>query len=184
MKIATGLSLLLFPLISFAVPSWKIIPSESTITFTATQNDSPVKGSFKSFTGDIQGEPSDLKASRVKIVVDTGSVDTAYGQVASTLKTAEWFNVAQFPKAVFTADNFTKTGKDAYSAKGTLTIRKQTVPVTLNFVLKDYTSEGFEAVGSTTIQRLSFGVGQGSWSKTDSIKDNVEVQFALKASKA
>ncbi len=184
-KIVIGLSLILFPLLSFAaVPSWKIISSESTIAFAATQNGAPVKGEFKSFTGEIQGTPADLKDSHVKIVVDTGSVSTSYGDVATTLKTPDWFNVAQFPKAVFTADHFTQTAKDSYAATGTLTIRDKTVPVTLNFSLKHYSPEGFVAVGSTTIQRLSFGVGQGDWSKTDSIKDNVQVEFTLKASKA
>lgn len=184
-KIAVGLTALLFPVISFAlVPVWKVVPAESKIAFTATQNGSPVKGTFNTFTGEMQGSPTDLKDSHVKIIVDTGSVNTSYGEVATTLKTADWFNVAQFPKAVFTADHFTQTGKDAYSAKGTLTIRDKTVPVTLDFVLKGYSPSGFEAVGSTTIQRLSFGVGQGSWSKTDSIKDNVRVEFTLKASKA
>lgn len=184
-KVLSGLALLALPMISFAaVPSWNIIPSESSLSFSATQNGAPVKGTFKTFTGDIQGTPTDLKDSHVKIVVDLGSVTTTDKDVSNTLKTADWFNIATFPKATFTADNFTKTGSNTYSASGTLTIRDKTIPVTLNFVLKDYSTTAFDITGTTTLQRTAFGVGQGDWSKTDSIKDKVDVLFTLKASKA
>lgn len=31
------------------LPQWEIIPAESEISFTATQNDAPFSGSFKKF---------------------------------------------------------------------------------------------------------------------------------------
>lgn len=185
MKLVTGLALLLLPAVSFAVvPTWKIVPMGSAITFTAVQNGGPVNGSFQKFTGDIQGEPTDLKDSRVKITVDIASVKTAYGNVESTLKTPDWFDSSHFPQAVFTADSFTSTGKNTYTANGNLTIRDKTVPVVLKFVMKDYSAKQFDVVGTTTLKRTAFGIGQGQWSKTDSIKDDVQVQFTLKALKA
>jgi polyisoprenoid-binding protein YceI len=35
--------------------------------------------------------------------------------------------------------------------------------------------------GKTTIKRSLFGVGQGDWSKTDAVKDDVLVEFVLAA---
>ncbi|HEV2613617.1 MAG TPA: YceI family protein [Gammaproteobacteria bacterium] len=184
-KLLSGLALLALPMISFAaVPSWNIVPSQSSLSFSATQNGAPVKGEFKTFTGDIQGTPEDLKNSHVKIMVDLGSVSTTDKDVSNTLKTADWFDITHFPKATFIADNFTKTGGNTYTAAGKLTIRDKTIPVTLNFVLKDYSGNTLDITGTTTLQRTAFGVGQGDWSKTDSIKDKVAVQFTLKASKA
>ena len=184
MKLLAGLTLLLLPIVTFAVPSWKIVPASSSITFTAIQNDAPVTGEFQTFTGEIQGEPTDLKDSHVKIVVDISSIKTSYNDVAITLKTADWFDSAHFPQAVFTADKFTQTGKNTYTATGTLMMRGKTGPVILSFLLKDYSDTSFDITGTTMLKRTVFGVGQGDWSKTDSIKDDVLVKFTLKATKA
>src|SRR5271155_3612871 len=91
--------LLLLPVFAnAAAPSWKIVPNQSSITFTATQNDAPVTGSFKAFSGEINFAPDQLKASNVQIVVDMGSATASYGQVTDTLKTPDWFNVKVFPQ--------------------------------------------------------------------------------------
>ena len=41
-------------------PKWNIIPGDSTISFTATQNNAPVMGQFKDFSGDIAFDPTQL----------------------------------------------------------------------------------------------------------------------------
>ncbi len=174
--------LFLFPLFSFAaVPDWKILPADSTLTFTATQNGSPASGKFTQFSGDIHFDPADLKASHIRIIVNMASVTTDYADIAKTLKTADWFNIAAFPQAVFTASDFTKTGDKTYQAKGTLTIRDKTVPTVLQFTLEEFSQTKARVKGSVTLKRLSFGVGQGEWQKTDNIKDEVQVQFEVNA---
>ncbi len=167
----------------FAAPTWKIIPADSSLTFTATQNNAPITGSFKKFTGNIQFDPADLKSSRVEIDVDIASVTAGDSQVADTLKTKDWFNVTVFPHAVFKATDFVKTGDKKYEAKGVLTIRAKTIPMVLVFNLDDYAANKAHATGSTTLQRTQFGVGQGDWSKTDAIKDDVRVDFIISATK-
>jgi len=175
---------LLIPVTVFAaVPTWTIVPNQSSITFTATQNGAPVTGQFKTFTGDIHFDVNQLKDSNVKINVDMNSVTASYGEVGSTLKTPDWFNVKVFPQAVFTASKFTKTGEDTYQAQGTLTIRDKTVPVTLDFSGKEDSQHIAHLKGSTMLKRSAFGVGQGDWAKTDNIKDDVKVEFTLTATK-
>lgn len=161
--------------------AWNIVPTGSSIKFSATQNGSPVTGQFKKFTGDINFDPAALASSNVNIVVDLNSVMTSYAEVADTLKTPDWFNVKVFPNAVFKADHFEKTGDKTYKANGTLTIRDKSLPVTLTFTLKDYSKTNAMALGSTTIQRTAFGVGQGDWAKTDSVKDDVKIDFIVLA---
>ncbi len=46
-------TLLLFASPLAQAASWQIIPDKSLITFTATQNGSPVTGTFKKFNGTI-----------------------------------------------------------------------------------------------------------------------------------
>jgi len=172
----------LIPIAAIAdVPNWQIMPEKSMITFTAIQNNAPVSGSFASFTGDIQFDPNQLSASKVSIVVDMNSVTASYADVVTNLKTPDWFDVKLFPRAVFTATKFTKTGNNSYQADGTLTIKGKTVPIVLSFVMEEYSQTQAKAKGSTTIKRTAFGIGQGEWAKTDAVKDEVKVEFKLLA---
>jgi polyisoprenoid-binding protein YceI len=162
-----------------AVPSWKIVEKSSELTFTATQNNSPLKGKFNSFKGDIHFDPAQLNLSSVNITVDLNSVSTSYAEVAGTLKTSDWFDVKLFPEAVFKANAFTKTGTNTYQANGALTIRDKTLPVTVSFVMEEYTPNKAKAKGTAALKRTAFGVGKGEWASTDSVKDDVQVNFTL-----
>lgn len=177
--------LTIFPLISTAdVANWEIVPKESSIHFTATQNGAPVSGKFKTFSGEIKGDPANLASCSVKITVDINSVFDAYNQLSDTLKTAEWFNAKTFPQAVFQSTQFVKTGDKAYEAKGNLTIRDRTQPITLKFIEEENTGSKGRVKGSTTIKRTDFGVGSGEWADTKVVKDEVVVNFVLTAVKS
>ncbi|HVV68547.1 MAG TPA: YceI family protein [Gammaproteobacteria bacterium] len=173
---------LLLPLLAGAqtVPAWKIVPHESTLTFTATQNGAPTTGTFSNFSGDIHFDPSQLDKSNVKIIVNMSSISDAYNQLSDTLKSAEWFNAKVFPQAVFQSSGFTKTGEKTYQAQGNLTIRDKTQPIILNFTLEEFSSTA-KITGNTTIKRTAFGVGQGEWSDTKTVKDDVQVNFKVSA---
>lgn len=178
------LFLMMFPILSFAaVPSWQILSGESSLSFTATQNGAPVSGKFKTFTGVINFDPDQLSASSVVITIDMNSVTDPYAQLSDTLKTPDWFNVKLFPDATFKCNNFVKTGDKTYQAKGTLTIRDKTAPVMLNFTQEAYTPTMARIKGSTTFKRTTFGVGQGEWADTSTVKDDVTVDFTISATK-
>lgn len=181
-KYLLALLMLILPIVSIAaVPSWQIVPSASTLKFTATQNGSPVTGEFKKFTGQINFDPAQLNASNIKIIVDIASISDAYNQLADTLKSADWFNTKSFPQAVFQSNKIIKTGDNSFQASGTLTIRDKTVPVTLNFVQQEYSSTKAVMKGGITIKRTAFGVGQGEWADTKTVKDDVLIEFTVTA---
>jgi polyisoprenoid-binding protein YceI len=174
--------LILLPaLVMAAVPAWQIVPDKSSLTFTAIQNGAPTTGTFKAFSGDISFDPNQLSASHIKIIVDLASVSDAYNTLADTLKTPLWFNTSAFPKATFVSSSITKTGNNTYAAKGNLTLRDKTLPVTLAFTQEEYSSTKAVMKGSVTIQRTAFGVGQGEWSDTKAVKDDVKVNFTVTA---
>ncbi len=176
--------LVLFPIVSIAsVPSWKIVPSESNLSFTANQNGAPVTGTFKNFTGEINFDPNQLTESSVKIIVDVGSISDPYNQLSDTLKAPEWFNIKFFPQAIFQSSHFVKTGDKIFQAKGNLTIRDKTLPITLTFTQEEYTQSKARMKGSTTIKRTAFGVGQGEWADTKTVKDDVQIDFTVTGKK-
>lgn len=179
------ISLIAFvPLYSFAaVPVWQIIPNESSITFSGIQNNAPASGKFKQFTGEIAFDPAQLSLSHVRIVIDMLSVATSYNDLTTTLMSDDWFNVKMFPQAIFTANHFVKQGKDAYEAEGALTIRNKTIPIKIQFTGKQLSETKGRVEGSTTLKRTAFGVGQGEWAETNTIKDEVKVSFVITAEK-
>ena len=181
-KIITVFIFILIPTFANAdIIAWQIVPDESSITFTASQNNAPVMGEFKKFEGNINFDPNQLDKSNVRIIIDTSSVSTSDPDISGTLKTADWLNAKVFPQAIFTANNFTKTGNSAYQANGTLTIRDKSLPVKVLFILDKYTPTNAHAKGMVVLKRDDFGVGQGDWSSTDVVKNEVQVNFKISA---
>lgn len=179
------LLILLTPSIGLAtISKWKMIPEESSITFTGIQNGAPASGSFKKFSSEINLDPSQINDSRVRIIVDMSSVSTSFSDFAATLITADWFNTKLFPQAIFEAKEFTKIGVNKYQANGILTIRDKTVPVSITFVAEELSKTKGRVKGIVTLKRTLFGVGQGEWADTDAVKDDVQVSFVITAEKS
>lgn len=181
--IFAGFTLLLPTAADAVAPQWQIVPSESQLTFTATQNGAPVTGEFKTFSGTILVDPNDLKSSSLDIIVDINSISASYAELKSTLLTPDWFNPKIFPKAEFKSNQIEKTGDKTYKAVGTLTIRDKTEPVTLNFTGEQPDSNKGVVIGSAIIKRTQFGVGQGDWASTTEIKDDVTINFKVVGTK-
>lgn len=172
--------LFLLPIIAHAaIPVWQIIPNASSLTFTGTQNGAPVSGKFTQFSGDIKFDTNALTQSSVTIIVETGSISASYKDLVDTLKTADWFNVKLFPQAIFKASQFKKINDKTYEAKGDLTIRDKTLPITITFNVVEMSDTKAKVTGSTMVKRNAFGVGQGEWSSTDEVKDDVKINFTL-----
>jgi len=76
------------------------------------------------------------------------------------LRTADFFDATKFPQAHFVTQSFGKGADGGLEAKGTLTIRDQTKPVTLKV---KFAASGDAATldVDTTLARLDFGLGSG-----------------------
>lgn len=162
-------------------PEWEIVPSQSEITFTGTQNGAPVTGRFKKFTGQIFVDPVNYKASSIHMTIDMNSISAPFEDIVTTLASPDWFNVKLFPNAEFKATKFNKLNDKTYETDGTLTIRDKSAPVTLKFVVDQISKDQALVEGSTTVKRSVFGVGQGEWASTDEIQDDVIIRFKISA---
>jgi len=167
------------PVMAVSVPQWQIIPTESQLMFTATQNGAPVTGEFKLFTGTLLVDPNDLKSSSIDIIVDINSLSVSYAELKTTLISSDWFNTKLFSQAEFKSSHIEKTGEKSYQAKGMLTIRDKSQPVILNFSAELPNPDKGIVTGDAVIKRTLFGVGQGEWGSTDEIKDEVTVHFKV-----
>jgi cytochrome b561/polyisoprenoid-binding protein YceI len=159
--------------------AWTVAKS-STLGFSATWSGDALEGQFKRWTADILFSPDALDRSKLIVSIDMSSAATGDDQRDSSLPSDDFFAVAAHPKATFTASKFRKTGEGKFVADGVLDLRGVKKPVSLPFSLK-IDGDTATARGVTTLDRTTFGVGQGEWASTDQIGAKVKVSFAITA---
>lgn len=151
---------------------------QSEIKFTFKQLGVPVTGQFKAFDAQIKLDPKELATSSVNVKVDTGSATIGVPDTEAELAKPLWFNTAQFPQATFTSSSIKALGDGKYEAQGTLDIKGVSAPVTVPVSLQQ--SNGTTvATGEIPLQRLNFKIGEGEWSDTSIVANDVKVTFKL-----
>jgi polyisoprenoid-binding protein YceI len=149
---------LTLPLTAFA-RDWQVDAAKSTLTFKGTYQNEGFDGKFKKFESTISYDAADLTKSKFDVTVDLASVDTGSGERDDTLATADFFDTSKTPKAHFVTESFAKNG-DAVEAKGNLTIRNKTKPVTLTVKFAESGNAATLDV-DTTLKRADFDLGNG-----------------------
>ena len=121
-----------------------------------------VRGAFNAFEGTALIDGADPAKSTVSISVDVASIDTRNAQRDGHLRTNDFLDAENFPKAVFTSTGVAEKGSD-YVLTGELTLRGVTKPVQFdleflgtNPVMGQGEVAAFEA--STVITRQDFGI--------------------------
>jgi polyisoprenoid-binding protein YceI len=156
--------LLLVPALLVSTPAaardWQVDAAKSSLTFKGTYQNGPFNGKFAKFDAAIAYDDADLSKDRFDVKVFVGSVQTESEERDDTLKTEDFFNAAKYPQAHFVTESFGKGGDGGLEAKGKLTIRDVTKPVTLKV---RFAGSGDSATldVDTTLNRLDFGLGVG-----------------------
>ncbi len=162
MRILVTLTLFL-PIAAFA-RDWQVDTAKSTLTFKGTYEKEGFDGKFKKFEAAIAYDDADLSKSKFDVTVDLASVDTDSGERDQTLATSDFFDTAKTPKAHFVTESFGKGADGGVEAKGNLTIRNQTKPVTLKVKFVESGASATLDV-DTTLKRADFDLGNGpDWS--------------------
>lgn len=161
---------------------WTVQPG-STLGFTTAWSGEAIQGRFERWSADVMFSPVDLANSKVVVSIDMGSARTGDDQRDASLPAPDWFDTASHPKAVFTATRFERSGEGRYVARGTLSLRGVSRPMTLPFRL-EIDGDRARVRGVTSLDRTAFGVGQGEWTSTDQIPAKVSVRVDLKAVRA
>ena len=159
--------ILLFLLLPLTVMSgtviahdWQVDTTKSSLTFKGTYQGGPFSGKFGKFDAAIGYDEADLSKASFDVKVNVSSIDTQSSERDDTLRTADFFDAAKFPQAHFVTSGFDKSA-DGVIAKGTLTIRDQSKPVTLK-VKFAAAGDGATLDVDTTLNRLDFGLGKSS----------------------
>jgi len=173
---------------AFAAPvTYTLDPNHTYPSFAADHFGglSVWRGKFDATSGKVVYD-KDAKAGSIEVTVDMTSIDFGMPKLNAHAKSAEIFDAAKFPTAVY-AGKFSKfSGATPTEAEGTLTMHGVTKPVTLkidSFLCK----QGLEkkevcgADASATINRADFGVNYGD---KYGFKQEVKLQIQVEGSPA
>jgi polyisoprenoid-binding protein YceI len=145
----------------------------STLAFASKYDGEVFTGTFPNFSTRLSFDPADLSAARLDVSIPLAGAKTGNADRDSTLQGSDFFDVAKFAQARYTATKFRSLGDNRYAADGTLELRGVRKPVTLTFTW----TPGAKPVlaGKATVKRLEFGVGGGDWADTSAIPNEVAV---------
>jgi polyisoprenoid-binding protein YceI len=169
---------LLVTLASGGAAAQTLFPAQSEISFGIKQMGVPVEGKFAKFDAQFAFEPRKPEAGKVSFSIDTGSARFGSAETDAELPKAAWFSAAKFPKATFESTAIKAAGPGKFEVSGKLSlkgsVREVVVPVSLTQAGSVST-----AVGSFTLKRLEFKIGEGEWADTSFVANEVTVKFKL-----
>ena len=151
-----------------AQTNWNVDASHSKLGFAVTHMMvSETEGKFKIYEGKISSSKadSDFNDAKIDFTVDAASINTDDEKRDGHLKSADFFDVAKFPKITFVSKSM-KAGKikNTYILVGDLTMHGVTKSVTLNAIgaskiVKDpYGMERYAFKVTGTVNRKDFGL--------------------------
>ena len=158
----------------------KVIREKSSINFVGAKVTRDHTGQFRNFDGAI--EYAGTQPSRISFEIDLSSVETDTEQLTTHLKSADFFDVARYPKATFTSTSLTPAPPGApegttHLLRGTLDLHGVQKEVTIP-VKAEQTAEGVRARSEFTINRHDWGISYKGMAD-DLIKDNVLIKLDL-----
>lgn len=168
--------------------TWNLDPAHTSIEFVARHLVvTKVRGKFSSYSATIE-IAEDLNQSQISAEIDVASISTNDNDRDTHLKSADFFDVENFPKITFKSTSIKSAGND-YQLTGDLTIHGTTRSVTFDLEFGGVTKDpwgGTRTGGSLTgeISRKDFGMewnvpleGSGML-VSDKIQINVEVELS------
>ncbi len=174
---------------SLPTGTWKVDPVHSSVEFQVKHlGIATVKGQFIEFEGTLEvGEDG----ARANGTVEVGSVNTREPQRDAHLRSADFFDVEQFPRIAFQATEITPLDGEEFKVIGELTIHGVTHEVTLYATLEgtETDPQGNPRVGlsaNTQINRsdyeMKFNPALGSGNVV--VSDKVKILLDISAVKA
>ena len=144
-----------------AAADWVVDTAKSEIGFRGTHLGDVFEGVFKIWSAEIGFDPAKLDTAHARVLVQTGSASTGNKLYDGTLTSGDWFNVEAHPEAVFETTSFSAKDARHFSAEGTLTIKDNSLPLTLDFTL-DINGGTATMTANHMVDRTELGLGVGA----------------------
>jgi polyisoprenoid-binding protein YceI len=147
------------------------------LTFVGKKPDGKHEGGFSKLSGSATVSGDDVTTLKAEVAIDTGSLHSDDAKLTGHLKSADFFDVKNHPKATFKVTKVEK-GDKVYTVTGELTMLGKTKPVSFPASI---TADGGVLQVSTSfpIDRTQWGMNYGK----GKIDDKVELKIAVTAKK-
>lgn len=134
---------------------WQV--QDGDIAITVTQFGSQISGRFADWTAEIAFDPDTPELTKGTVTAVISIPSLTLGSVTDQAMGPDFFDAQTHQTAIFTAD-LIALPDEMFEAKGTLSIKDVTMPLTLPFTL-DITGDTAVMSASTTLNRLDFTIG-------------------------
>jgi len=170
------------------ITTWTLDPVHSVAEFKVKHMMiSNVKGQFTGITGVLILDENEIAGSRIEATIDASTINTREAQRDAHLKSADFFDVEQFPTLSFRSTQVKRTGDDELAVTGDLTIHGVTRQVT--FQVEGPTAAGKDPWGNTRIglsattkiNRKDFGLTWNTALETGGILVGEDITITLDA---
>lgn len=162
-------------------------PSHTSIEFYVNHMGfSNFQGEFQTFDGSLMFDDAQPQNSSVNVTIDANSIDTDVAALDKHLKSADFFDTAQFPNLTFKSKSIKITGENTGVITGDLTMHGVTKEIALDVTLNKFAPNpmtkkqavGFSATGS--LKRSEFGISTYVPNIGDEVKIRIETEAQVK----
>ncbi len=170
-----------------AARTFAIDTAHSEVLFQVRHLVTKVRGRFTRFSGTVVFDEQRPPASSVTLEIAADSVDTNAADRDAHLRSADFFDVQQYPTLTFVSSRVERQSAERYDVTGALTIRGVSKEVTLPVTFLGFATDpwgharaGFET--EITINRKDYGLlwnaalETGGFLVGDEVKITVSVQ--------
>lgn len=158
--------------------NWQV--SQGSLSFDVNQMGANVAGSFATWAAQISFDDTQTNGQVGEVLVTIDIASLSLGAVTDQAKSADFFDVAQHPTAIFKARILAEAG--SYKAVGSLTLHGIEKPLTLPFTLS-ITGKTAQMQGEVSLDRRDWGIGAG-YSDEATVGFPVRVKIALTAERS
>lgn len=149
-----------------------------------------VRGAFTEFEGTASTD-ANLANAAINLTVQVASVATGSADRDGHLKSADFFDVENFPTITFASTDVAAAEGDVLRVTGNLTIKETTAPVTIDFEFEGAAVDPFGnqrvgLSGSVVVNRKDFGLTWNAALETGGVlvSENITLNFEVSAIKS
>lgn len=176
---------------------WQIDPAHSNVSFSIRHMMvSNVKGDFSKVSGTLIWDEKNPSKSSMTAEIDAASITTRDDKRDEHLRSADFFDVANFPKITFKSTRIERTAKGKFKVIGEATIHGITKPMTLEVtgpsqsITNPWGQTVMAASATGKLNRKDFGI---NWNKAldaggfvvgEEVNFTIEVELVKQEAKA
>ncbi len=140
---------------------------------------------WRTWSGDLAWNPDAPEQTSVNVVIDSTTPDSGVDVYDEHLRSADFFNSAEYPQITFKSTSVTPEGPASAKVTGDLTMKGVTKPVTLDVTINRAADDsfanayklGFSATG--VAKRSDFGVDKYAPMVSDDVALTIEAEFLM-----